>query len=142
MATTYLTVSELKASTQNERLIDQSTTILENLIVRAERYVDAVAGYWEKYDSDQDRIFPRLEDIDSTGATFIHNVVKEATAVQAEFLFLQTPDDEDGIKSDDKNNPIRVISPRMKALMQMSGLTKRTGKFIFRNFSDYDPDRL
>ena len=141
MAVTYITASELKSGTQNVRLSSVDDTKAESIIERAERYVDSVAGYWTKYDEDQTRKFPRIQDVNSSGVTFIHDIIKEATIVQSEFIFLQTPDDEHGIREDDAKKPSQVVSPRVKALLKGSGLTRRSGSIEFSE-SDYDPDRL
>jgi len=129
--TTYIDSDFIRNNSQSKNLVEESDDILNPLIERAERFIDSVSGYWMKYDPDQTRLFPRQNDIDTDGNTFIHDTVKEATLIQVEFLYNQTPDDEHGIKSEDGKDRFQVISPRMKELLRGSGLTRRTGKIVF-----------
>jgi len=143
MAISYITILELRNATTNDALIDEADERLESLIERAERYIDAIAGYWQKYEEDQARIFPRVEDVNTSGATFIPEIVKEATIAQTEFLYLQTPDAEHGVKPDDAKKPFVVYSPRAKAILRSGGLTRRTGLAKLSDGSGrYDPDKL
>lgn len=102
-----------------------SDTHLNSLILAAEIYIDAYAGYWQKYDETQDRTFPRQGDYDSTtGETEIPEAVKFATIAQLEFMFENMPDRDHGVEQDEKPTK-ETISPRVKILMK--GYVNRTG---------------
>jgi len=143
MAVTYITVAELRNATTNDALIGEADERLTSLIERAERYIDALAGYWQRYEEDQTRLFPRADDVNTAGATYIPEIVKEATIAQVEFLYLQTPDAEHGVKPDDAKKPFVVYSPRSRAILRSGGLTRRTGLAKLGAASgNYDPDKL
>lgn len=126
---TYVTAQEVIDATTNAALKEEATGTIESLIETAENHIDAEAGYWERYDPYQERIFPRSIDLNSSGATFIHSRVKSATIAQVEFLYLETPDVEHGIMEDDPQKKRTMLSPRAKFLMR--GLTRRSGKIVF-----------
>jgi len=142
MALTYVTVAELRNATNNDALFNEADEKLESLLERAEKYIDSIAGYWERHTATQTRLFPRVEDVNTAGATFIHELVKEATIAQAEFVYLQTPDAEHGVKADDPKKQFVIYSPRAKAILRGGGLTRRTGLMNLAGRGAYDPDRL
>lgn len=144
MALSYVTVAAFRNATNNKTLFEESDERLESLLLRAEKYVDALSGYWTRYEDDQTRLFPRIQDVNSAGSTFIPDLVQEATIAQAEFLFLQTPDDEHGVKEDDKGRSVSPYSPRAKMILKGGGLICRTGtlKLASETGLRYDPDKL
>lgn len=102
---------------------------LNALIELAEVYIDAYAGYWTKYvnDGSQARKFPRVGDIDSSGATIIPEAVKFATIAQVEFMYVNMPDSEHGIQPDE--SPTKAtIGSRVKELMR--GYVCLTGSML------------
>jgi hypothetical protein len=128
MAVTYVTATELKANTNNAALAALSDAAVGAKIEAAEIYVDSYAGYWQKYDEDQTRLFPRKHDVDSAGDTFIPEAVKFATIAQVEFMYENMPDRDHGIMQDEKPT-VESLSPRLRQLMK--GYTKRTGRITF-----------
>lgn len=106
---------------------DETTdnTHLEALIAAAEIYIDAAAGYWERYDDEQDRVFPRLHDVTVDGVTLIPEAIKFATIAQVEFMYENQPDIEHGIMADVKPTSVS-LSPRAENLMH--GYIRRTGR--------------
>lgn len=135
---TYCTIAEVKANTQDSNLASLTDEQITALIEQAEIYIDAYAGYWEKYDIDQSLKFPRSIDVDKNGATFIPSAIKHATIAQIEFIYQKTPDIEHGIEEDDK--PTKVsISPRAKELMR--GYMRRAGRIKFEELQETNPDR-
>jgi len=133
MSTTYTTATTVKAQTRNTALACESDDTVDNLILRAEKYIDAFCGYWTKYEDSQDeaeyqqRLFPRKQDVysDGTDNTYIPERVKEATISQVEFLYQNSPDIAYGIEEDNKTM-IETVSPRAKELLR--GYKRRIGK--------------
>lgn len=128
MAVTYVTATILKANTNNTALAALSDGAVETKIEAAEIYIDSYAGYWQKYAETQTRLFPRLHDVNTAGATFIPEAIKFATIAQVEFMYENMPDRDHGIMQDEKPTE-ESLSPRVRQLMK--GYTRRTGRIIF-----------
>lgn len=129
MAVTYVTADEVQAATRNTALAAESDSAVDALIEEAEIYIDAAAKYWTKYSDSQSRTFPRVQDVNDDGTTFIPETIKQATIAQVEFLYNQTPDVEHGIKEDEAPKP-ETLSPRARMLMSR-GYIKRTGSIVW-----------
>lgn len=127
MAATYCTAAEVKAHTNDSALAAELDATIVSMIEQAEVLIDSRAGYWTRYDEStpQARLFPRIQDVDSDGETFIPDAIKHATIAQVEFSYVNAPDRDHGIDEEDK--PTKdVISPRAKQFMR--GYVKRVGR--------------
>ncbi len=103
---------------------ENDDTEMNARIVVAERYIDAYAGYWQRFDLTQDNVFPRDIDLDTSGDTLIPQQVRLAVIAQVEFMFVNMPDTDHGVTEDDLPT-MESISPRVKMLMK--GYICRTG---------------
>lgn len=125
MAVTYVSVAECKRLTSDPTIRNLEQKKLEALIETAELFVDAHCGYWDKYDADQTRLFPRaIYDLQSDGSTAIPERVKHATIAQVEYMQQNHPDVEHGVEEDD-NPSESTVSVRAKKLLR--GYVNRTG---------------
>lgn len=131
---TYLEWADFKDLTNVSAL----STILEpayNLLSqRAELLLDSYVGRQEKYDPDQTRVFPRSEDIDTSGNSVIPEQVQMAMVRIVEAIYkdgeTKSPDQNSmkGEKIGDysynrdssasQNNGLDLIPPEAKNLLQ------------------------
>jgi hypothetical protein len=128
MAVTYVTADFIQANTNNAALAALTDDALNVKIELAEAYIDSHARFVRKYAETQTRKFPRQEDVNTAGATFIPEAVKLATMAQVEFMYENMPDRDHGIMGDEKPT-VETMSPR--AIMLMRGYRKTTGNIIF-----------
>src|ERR1043166_5162444 len=97
---------------------------LDAKIVVAERYIDSIAGYWQRAGGvTQARVFPRIED-SAYNAGSIPEAVKFATIEQVELMQVNMADVDHGIEPD-ASPTTESISPRARELMR--GYCRKTG---------------
>lgn len=128
---TYATAANVRTYTNDTDLADSgqfNDAALNAKIIAAEEYIDSHAGYWDRYDQYQARVFPRSHDIAENGTTFIPNAIMLATIAQVEFMFQNMPDMDHGVEIDVKPTAVS-LSPRAKQLMK--GYSRKTGRVTF-----------
>lgn len=142
MAVTYCTIADVRAATNNEDLADNTIVTDEQMtakIEQAEVYIDSIAKYWDRFGGDtQVRTFPRLQDVDADGDSFIPDIVKQATIAQVEFAYENMPDRDHGVVQDD-NPTSESISPRAYQLMS-AGYIRRTGRVTLPSYGSVQRD--
>lgn len=87
---TYVTWVEFKDETVITALATITEDAFDKLAKRAEFMIDAYVGRQERYDPEQARIFPRSEDVDSSGVPIIPEMVKTAAIRTIENIYLKT----------------------------------------------------
>lgn len=108
----YCTIQDIKDWTLDSNLGGESDERITSLIGTAEAYIDSYVRCVKKADLAQVRKFPRKQDNDA-----IPENVKFATCAQVEFIYLQLPDADHGIKEDESDQR-ETISPRAKELLK------------------------
>jgi len=139
-AVRYATPAQLKAFSRAENIGSEDEANLEQLIRESEAYIDDYCGFWEKYDEEQQYLFPRTEDEDlDENYPAVPRLITNATMLFAEKLFLDGNPQAGGSGSEIVEERIGdysykkstvasgdVVPNKVKALLR--GFRKLTGK--------------
>lgn len=148
----YVTTIEFEEWVTDRNITITDTTVAERYLSKAEELVDAYCGFWNKYDEAmgvggpvQLGLFPRFNDVDSTGATFIPDAVKRATLAQAEYMLTANVNNDSSgesltmgkvtIGSGGRSNQSSVpdydsaLSTVAKRYLEAAGMVNRVGRF-------------